>query len=523
MNNSRLLTFDGRSLKAASGIQGLNDAYYSSRLEADTFTNLAVVNGMSPLRAYQTVSWLHRAVSLKVNAIQDFPFDLEREGRPDVDVSEAPEYAALMKGFRRLLYLTAVSRTVLGAAYWYVRTDARGRVTALEFLLPGDVQPREMGGKLAWFDYTGMDTDVPRQIGLDRMVWFWAPSLSSKSQPGPGDGQVVLAAASMLWALDAFAAGFFNSGGVKVTVFEIPPATPEDERLRFQNFLNRAMSGVRNAFRNLAVRLSIKATVIGSDIKDTQATELMLAQRDSVAAGIGIPPGLISGDNENYATAQVNFLLMYTGCVIPAFNELVEAMNDKLFSLLGLKVVPHKERLEVMQTALLEQAQAVATVCGGPVLTVDEGRALLGYEPMPESEKPKPPVVMVAAPKDEDEVADADEAGDDEEPIDEAEAAEAKAARAARAVAQFDAMLRTLSEQRRAALVAVRDGRPLPVGPDRRINAALRTAHTPAEVRAVFERHWPRKPGEGAAEGVQDLAALTEAIREATAALRETA
>jgi hypothetical protein len=46
------------------------------------------------------------------------------------------------------------------------------------------------------------------------------------------------------------------------------------------------------------------------------------------------------------------------------------------------------QKLEVFQASELQKAQAVAEVVGKPVLLVDEGRELLGYEPLPEDKVP---------------------------------------------------------------------------------------------------------------------------------------
>lgn len=485
---SNVYTLDSRgNTKSVGG--ALNDAYFSSRSELDEGLNQAVIGRMSPQMAYRRVPWLYRAVNIKALAVSRFPFDvLDSAGN---DVKDSPGLDSLFHNFRALLYQTAVTKSIYGHAYWYLDSNALGRNLTLRFLRPQFVKPQVVAGRLTGFTYAAngnkdAQAGIPDAISLEQIVYFWAFNPESDIAPGPGDCSIVNAAASALWAIDGLIGNYFNGGGIPVTFIEAASGATPADKADFQNFLNRSASGIRNAFRYLLVRAGIKATVVGSQLKEMQAPELITTQRESVATGVGVPSALIASKNENKATAEVNHLQLYTGAVIPEFESIAEIANDQLFSRLRppVTLVGRPEMLEVMQQVQLEKAQSVSFVVDSPPLDADEGRQLLGYAP------------RNAAP--------------DSGPSAEETGGEGDLSPAVKAQAQFEQMLKALPDQRRRALLAVRQGLPMPQGPDKRINAALAGAKSATEVREVFERHWPQKAAEPmrAAEPESEMAAI---------------
>ena len=502
---------DLRPLKAVGFNAAISDRYYTNYQ-----TNDAVVGGLTGLRAYELVPWLYRAVTLRANNISSFPLALMK-GK--IDVTEDEANASLMKSIRRNLWLAEASKVVTGAGYWAIETNTAGRNITPRWLPSNNVLPRYTTSQgLTHFHFTGNYHEAlttEREIPLDRMVWFWEPNLQSEVQPGPAPAAVALAAASMLYALDAFTANFFNRGAVKVTVFEIPSSTSKADKDEFTNFLQRQMAGVKQAFRMLAVRGGMKPTVIGSDVKETQAPELTALQRDNVAAALGVPASIIDGRSSDESNSRSEKLAFVVDTIIPETELLVETANEKLFSRLGLELVLHPELLEVMQQVQLDQIASITEAVGGPILTKDEGRALAGYEPLTTAQMeeltPKPAVVV--APQTQPPTSEG-------APLEEAEA-------------ESEIVAKALGEWRRAALDAVRAGRSavdvsvsaaIPYRLVRAIDQDLKQATDVGQVRAAFERHWPRLPGKRTdsvtAASDPQLQALIDTLHEATLAAK---
>lgn len=474
---SNVFTFDGKSFKSVD--KGFSDSYYTSLEEAIAARNSSVVGGLTPLAAYRLVPWLYRAVHLRALSVSRMPFDLIDES--EQVVTDNPEYKSFMRDFRQLLYLTEASKTITGQSYWWIESNSAGRNLSLDFLRSIFVRPRiQVGEGLVGFDYNDYDDpNKPKLLPLDRVVYFWNINLSSKVRPDVGEAYVALAAASMLYALDSFTAGFFNSGGVKITVFEIPPATSPSDKEEFQSFLNRALSGVRNAFKNIAVRAGVKPTVIGSSIKETEAPELNELQRDNVAVALGVPPSIINGKSSDEANQRSEMLSFYIHTIIPETELIFERANELFFSRLGLKLVTHPEKLEVMQNSQLAQVQAVTQAVGAPVMRRDEGREFLG---LPKEEETQPAMDQQAS--------DAIDETDLEQLPTEA-----------------------MASWRKAALEAVRTGKApdvpvdirLPYALVKRIDGELRNAKTTQRVREIFARYWKQTDDSSELKRANDL------------------
>lgn len=380
---SPYLAFDGKSLKTApSFASAIQDKFYGGDV-----ANAAVVAGLDAQKAYKLVPWLYRAVTLRAYHVSRFPFALLTEQGKDVTTD--PAYASLLANWRTRLWLTEASKVVGGAAYWAIEANAYGRNITPRYLPSQSVQPRyDTTVGLTHFYFSGnYHAELAREIPLDRMVWFWEPNISDEVSPGPAPAAVALAAASMLYALDAFTANFFNRGAVKVTVFEIPASTSDADKNAFNNWLQRSVAGVRKAFQMLPVRGGVKPTVIGSDVKDTQAPELTDLQRDNVAAALGVPASVIDGRSSDDSNSRSEKLAFVTDTIIPEVEMLFETANEKLFKQFKLKLVAQPEKLEIMQAQQLDQVTAVTEAVGKPVLLEHEGRALLGYPPVEQAEK----------------------------------------------------------------------------------------------------------------------------------------
>lgn len=479
-----ILTHDGHSFKTVStGQAGLNDAYYTSIDDAATGARLDVVGGMTTGKANQIVPWVNRGVDMVASSVASMPFDLNNEAEEDVKDDAA--YYSLLQSITRNLYLITASLWVYGAAYLWPETNALGRNITLRFVRARFMTPIVQGGKLVGFRYMdATDHTIPSEIPLDKVIYFWMPNLDSAVRPGPAPVATALGAASLLYALDAFAAGYFNSGAVKVTVFEVPGNTQETDKDKFQNFLNRALSGVRNAFRNIVVRFGVKPTVIGSDLKDTLADKLTELQRDNVAVALRVPPSVISGKVSDVMNSRADKFTLYDTTVIPVFKMIAEALNEQLFSKINLDLVPAPERLPIMQEMQLDQGKALELLTGKPIFKVDEAREIMGLgkwsEGDPDSAPATPqPIVNFGAPASKPDATPAEKPPTIED-------AQAPADAAAKAVEQFEQMVKQFDAARKLALANV--GQPLGLPYD----DELVKCKTKSETRAVLSKYHPR-------------------------------
>jgi len=334
--------------------------------------------GLSVLAAYRVVPYLYRAVDVRARSVSGMPWVLERGG---ADVAGDARYAGLVREMRQRLYLTESSLCLYGAAYWLKERNRAGLNVTPRWLVPGSVTPRfDVQAGLVGFD-RAVGSAVQR-FSVDEVVCFWLPNVAGELGPGVAPAQVALTAAQALHHLDEFVDGFFRRGAIKATLLTVEGNPPRSELDRLESWWRRMVSGVRNAWQSVAVRSTVKPVTIGDGLSDIESRELVVQQRENVCAALGVPHSLLSADAATYATAQQDKLTFLTETVLPQARFLEEVMNAQVCEPLGVRFRFQPERLEEMQQFELQKAQAVMALVGGPVLTVDEARALLGYGPV---------------------------------------------------------------------------------------------------------------------------------------------
>lgn len=425
--------------------------------------------------AYTYVPWFKRACKLRANALGRFPLALhptDKQGNADLDtdVSDDPTYQGVMRWTRSLLYRIEMNLVKYGAAYHLLESNRFGLNVTPRFIPTNGVtvQANYIDG-LTGFNISGIG-EFPLKSG--RVVWVWEPNDESEIYPGPSDGEAALKAAGLLYAIDEMATRYMSSGGVPITAVRVPPTVDKEERTKVEGWLSKVAGGFRNAFKFLVVDTKTEFETIGSEMKDIQAPELTASQRDNVAVAIGVPPTVIDGKSANYATANSEMTGFYMNTVIPEAELLEPTLNVQLYQRLGLTLRFKPDELEVMQAIQLEQAQGVSELTGGKqILSVDEGRAIIEYEPAPDGlgewKKPEPPPA-IAPPG---------------APVPPGQQPPAEDLPAPDPIEQAKAWLA-------ASLAQVKAGQPATVGAP--FDNELAAASSGRMVRAVFENHWPR-------------------------------
>ena len=485
MTMTNLLTFDGHNLKSID--RGFSDAWYTSTATA---RNEAVVGGLTGPAAYRLQAYVFRCVNIRALEVSNFPRML-CNASTGTDVTDDPRYHSIAD-IDGLLFRLEAARCLSGASYALIDADPRGKNIALKWTATGAVQPRYKTATKE-LDYFYRQASTPHEIPLDRMIYLWNPNFEDETKPGAGESEVALGPASVLYSLDAFAANYFSTGAVKVTVFPVDPSTGQADVDVFQNFLNRRLSAVKNAFRNVVMRVrpeNFKPVVIGSDFKDTAAVDITNVKREDIAMAHGMSPNVADGGYK-YATADSEYLNFVVGTIIPRVNQTFEVLNEQFYSRLNppLELCSMKELHEAVQAAQLAQAQAVTTlVPGKQIFSVNEARAWLGKEAVAGGDWP-----TAAA-----QIAQSQAVGDN-----------------ADAMPPMPQVKAALSEWRSSALAAVKAGllASIPEPPIVVLNwpmcdavrAELAQTKTASEVRAVFEKSWPQRTADDELSRANDL------------------
>ncbi|MCA0455657.1 MAG: phage portal protein [Chloroflexi bacterium] len=344
------------------------------------------------LKLYETVPWLFRGTEARANALSGVPFGIHKgisiEG-DEVDISTF-HFAGNIPD---LIY--TIARDYILFAQWYIWKGANpvGKVKELRRFVPTSITPKydEMAGieeferKLATKTIT---------IPVNEMIWLMRPSARTELGAGVSDAQVALAAAGVIGNLDTYAASYFANGALMPTLISTTGQVQEVDRAFFKSWIKKITGrGAKNAHTVEVVQGDFKATTLGSPPKDLAAPELNNTKREDIATALGVPQTVLFSNAANYATALQDDLHFYDKTVRPDGIRFEYALNNMLFHPLGYHFAFHWEQMEIYQLQKSQQAQALVSFVTAGVLTKDEVREEIGYEPL--EAEPPPPVTPV--------------------------------------------------------------------------------------------------------------------------------
>lgn len=361
--------------------------------DLETFLTTGAANvKLTPYTSYASVAVVFRAVRLRAGAVQAFPFVLRNAAGADLLTTPDPDLLRLTRGFRLRLWQAEASLCLYGVNYLLKATNARGRNVTPMWALPATMEINADNTGLTGFTRTVRNTATGAETKLklkpDQVVYTWLPALNAEIGPDIAPAAVALQNAGILKSGYNFIQNTFDRGGVKATILfvdESKIAMRRDEypqlENRFARFIDQLRRGVRSAFEPLALDAGVDVKEFGSNMEEADIGNLTTDQKQEIADAFGIPYSLLFSDAANYATAERDVLNFYNSIVIPSAELLCETWNEQLFQPEGLTLEPHPERLEVMQSMQLSQAQAVLPLYAGGLLSKAEAREMLGYTP----------------------------------------------------------------------------------------------------------------------------------------------
>lgn len=314
-----------------------------------------------------------RAIDLIAGAVSRMPYYIEDERENDVTEENTPRY------FSDRQYKLAASLLLYNAAYALKEKNQYG-YPSYRFL-PTPLVSYELNpanNEIEYFEYRNGATTT-RITDYDRkLMWWWWPNLNSEVGPGTGPTNAALGDIGLADSLTKFAESYFKRGGFPLTILRVEGNPPDSEKILA--WWNGLVKGARKAFRAILLTNKIEPKIIGSNIKDTIAPELYEQAAHNVSIAYGIPLSLLLSDAAHYATALEDHVRFYTETVIPLADRMFEVWNERVYEPQGLKIESWPEQLEVMQQYQLQTAAAVQPLVGKPVISLNEGREILGYE-----------------------------------------------------------------------------------------------------------------------------------------------
>ncbi len=277
------------------------------------------------LSMYNLVPYVYRAVDIRAKAVASVPWRLTDSNG---NLSAHP----LLDGMRNRLLLTESALCLYGCAYWLFEGDS------LRWALPSSITPRyDSRDGLVGFDRVWTQgSGKPQRLAPDELVYFWLPNLSAELGPGVPPATRALAASRVLYHLDRFADQFFQRGAIKATLLSVEGNPPRQELDRLESWWRRLVSGVRNAWRSVAIRSVVKPITIGEGLSELENNSLVQQRREDICAAFGVPHSLLSADAANYATSENDRTTFLQQTVKPSCLLIEETLNEQVFEPLGL-------------------------------------------------------------------------------------------------------------------------------------------------------------------------------------------
>lgn len=386
---------------------GLGQGEWDAIFGAGTAEALAEQRpGLDARGGWTRQGWFRRCADIRAKAVSNLPWAIYPQGA-DADAEplwresdpSAPEDLAVLADLVHWLYLSEASLGLSGAFYFgkqlvgqgeRVRRSRLQRLAGLAYWSPQHCKPDWKTGALRF--ERSVNGQV-RYVDEEAVLYGWQPDPWVEMGPGSPDAGAALANAGALNAMARFLGRHLDNGLLKMTVLAI-----EDG----QTVTEEQASGLRRAWRRLlrlggnssdgppVLRHNVKPHVIGEGLKELSNEQLTTEQRQEISTAFGIPWSKVMGESANYATAQVEERAFLLDTVIPQARIIEGAFNKRLLSGYGLQIAFEPERSEVMQAYELEKAEKVQVLVGRPILGINEGRELLGYEPIKENETPEP-------------------------------------------------------------------------------------------------------------------------------------
>lgn len=344
-------------------------------------------------KLYTAVDWMFRCVTLISSSMGAIPVTIRATGAEDAlwDSSEdsaMPPQLKLFENIPDLLWLTAAAYPLLGRAYMLRGRNMRRQDVGMRWLMASSMEPIIDVSGLQGF-YRTAQNGVRFKLPVDDVLYmWWRDPLVEMGEPVAYPGRAAALSAGVLDSMDQFLSRYFARGMMKATLLVTKGVAPVQtaERDRIRDWWRRMTSGgVKTAFTTEVINGdAVEVVQIGDGLTELGNAELTAEKREAISTAFGVPHSLVMSNASNFATAQQDVLSLYQNTVIPQAKQIAYEMNRQLFNPLGYELRFEYSRIEAMQRSEVEKAQAVSQLVGTgkAILTVNEARELLGYEPI---------------------------------------------------------------------------------------------------------------------------------------------
>lgn len=234
---------------------------------------------------------------------------------------------------------------------------------------------------------------APEFLPIDRVIHI--PTFNPSDELlGLAPLDVLKQSYSALWEAVVYNRKFFKNDGTPPIVYTVPKDSAFDDRDREQFFEQlRQRRGEKGAHTAQLLEGGMTATVVGFTQKDMQFLQLVQHFSEDALMVFGVTKTQVSKyEDVNYATALSQDKVFITNTCLPLMRKVESKINSQWLTALGYTLKFDERANQALTYIATEEATKISTLVGGPVLTVNEGRELLGRERVPwGDEQPRTP------------------------------------------------------------------------------------------------------------------------------------
>jgi len=308
--------------------------YFNSR------TNLATTDVV-----YANVPLVYRALNLRCDALRRVPLYIYK-GSGSIEKQYPFEDTLPIKDW---LWFAEASELLVGASYTLRLANTYGFEKGLSPLNPFTVRSDTKDGKVVFYQEIAGQRYPKNRFWTESEIIYWR-SFSPLDDIGPGVSAagVGLGNAQLLHYLTRFLSVYFEKGAMPVTLAMLPAGSSEDQRKAVQGFFKRMMTGVRNAFKILAVTGEIKVEKLTPELASFEVQKLDTHAIDNIAWAFNVPKTLLTSDSSTRATATTEYS-NFLSQTISSRCDIYQARFNKFLDGFGLRCEFAIEELPEMQ------------------------------------------------------------------------------------------------------------------------------------------------------------------------------
>jgi HK97 family phage portal protein len=391
---------DSVTFRQRAGIQQLNQTPSSdqdvlARIVGDQVTASIKRDIPAYLKAFAELPWLRTSVTKVANSIAQNDWDIRfvrrepsKTGGMDV-IEEEPQNVIPLQdfinnpnsnfSFQQLIWLTQVYLELVGEAFWWM-VPIQSVVQAYP-ISPGKVV-RTPTADEAFFTISGPKGEF--RIDMDEMIWFAHLDPADPYSRGVGLAQSLSHDLDTDDAASRYVLSYFNNQARPPLLIYGEGLNAERVR-QLEDDWNLQHQGFWNAGKVRFLSRKVEIKELSQKFEGADIVNLRQHQRDVVASVIGVPPeilGILQSSNRATIDAADLFFSRYT--LRPRLDFLQEVLNKQLiprFDDTGELVMLYVNPVQKDKDIILKAARFMPTA-----LMIDEWRALMEYDPLPDGD-----------------------------------------------------------------------------------------------------------------------------------------